>query len=124
MKIIAYITIYLWYLLMSKTSTTCLPNKEFGFIHLLLSGIHFMPELNDCTFDLLIEEYAELQANRLHEDPATAFQFIHETLVDRYENMTERELIDNINEWECKETADDLIGTLYGTNPPDCFITD
>ena len=83
-----------------------------------------MPELNDCTFDLLIEEYAELQANRLHEDPATAFQFIHETLVAYYERMTEKELIDHINEMECDETADDLIGTLYGINPPDCFIAD
>ena len=56
-----------------------------------------MPEYQDCTFDLLIDEYAELQANRLHEDPSSAFQFIHETLVDRYERMTERELIDYIN---------------------------
>ena len=83
-----------------------------------------MPELNDCTFDLLIEEYAELQANRLHEDPSSAYQFIHETLVAYYERMTEKELIDHINEMECDETADDLIGTLYGINPPDCFIAD
>ena len=83
-----------------------------------------MPEYQACTFDLLIEEYAELQTQRLHEDPATAFQFINETLIAQYERMTERELIDHINEGECEETADDLIGTLYGINPPDCFITD
>ena len=94
-----------------------------SLIHHYLGFVSLMPEYQDCTFDLLIDEYAELQANRLHEDPDSAFQFIHETLVDRYERMTERELIDYINEWECKETADDLIGTLYGTNPPDCYIT-
>ena len=83
-----------------------------------------MPEYNDCTFDLLIDEYAELQTQRLHEDPASAFQFIYETLAMQYERMTEKELIDHINEVECDETADDLIGTLYGTTPPDCYITD
>ena len=82
-----------------------------------------MPEYKDCTFDLLIEEYAELQTQRLHEDPSSAFEFIYETLVAQYERMTERQLIDHINEVECDETADDLIGTLYGTNPPDCYIT-
>ena len=82
-----------------------------------------MPEYKDCTFDLLIEEYAELQTQRLHEDPASAFQFIYETLAMQYERMTEKELIDHINEVEDEETADDLIGTLYGTNPPDCVIT-
>ena len=83
-----------------------------------------MPELNDCTFDQLIEDYAELQANRLHEDPSSAYQFIYETLIMQYERMSERELIDHVNEMEDPETADDLIGTLYGINPPDCFIAD
>tara|TARA_B100000427_G_scaffold134027_1_gene111485 strand:- start:429 stop:722 length:294 start_codon:yes stop_codon:yes gene_type:complete len=95
-----------------------------SFIHYYLGFFSLMPELNDCTFDLLIEEYAELQANRLHEDPSSAYQFIHETLVAYYERMTEKELINHISEMEDPETADDLIGTLYGTNPPDCYITD
>ena len=122
MRIIAYITIYLWYLLMSKTSIIYLQSNVLGFIHLLLSGIHFMPEYNDCTYDQLVEDYADIVIDRM--DFQELYEFARETVIDRLENMTERELIDNINEWECKETADDLIGTLYGTNPPDCYITD
>ncbi len=82
-----------------------------------------MPQYQDCTFDQLIEDYAELQANRLHEDPDSAYQFIYETLSAQYERMTERELIDHINEVECEDTADEIISTHYGINPPDCFIT-
>ena len=93
-----------------------------SILFLLFFFTAIMPELNDCTFDQLIEDYAELQANRLHEDPSSAYQFIYETLSAQYERMTENELIEHINEMECKDTADDIIGCLYGSNPPDCFI--
>ena len=122
MRIIAYITIYLWYLLMSKTSIICLQSNVLGFIHLLLSGIHFMPEYNDCTYDQLVEDYADIVIDRM--DFQELYEFARETVIDRFENMTERGLIDHINELECKETADEIISTHYGINPPDCFITD
>ena len=122
MRIIAYITIYLWYLLMSKTSIICLQSNVLGFIHLLLSGIHFMPEYNDCTYDQLVEDYADIVIDRM--DFQELYEFARETVIDRLENMTEKGLIDHINDLECKETADEIISTHYGINPPDCFITD
>ena len=64
-----------------------------------------MPEYNDCTYDQLVEDYADI-------------------VIDRLENMTEKGLIDHINEVECDETADEIISTHYGINPPDCYITD
>ncbi len=92
----------------------------------ILFFIHFftviMPEANDCTFDKLIEDYAEIVTDRLYEDPKSLHHYVLETFVDYYENMTEHELINHINEMEDPETADDIIGSLYGTNPPDCFI--
>ena len=81
-----------------------------------------MPEINDCTFDKLIETYAEINVDRM--DMGSLIDFAMETLVAYYERMSERELIDHINEMEDEETADDIIGALYGINPPDCYITD
>ena len=81
-----------------------------------------MPELNDCTFDQLIEDYADIVIDRM--DFQELYEFARETVIDRFENMTERQLIDHINEIECEETADEIISTHYGINPPDCYITD
>ena len=79
-----------------------------------------MPEYQDCTFDKLIETYAEINVDRM--DMGSLIDFAMETLVAYYERMSERELIDHINEMEDEETADDIIGAHYGINPPDCFI--
>ena len=80
-----------------------------------------MPQYNDCTFDQLIEDYADIVIDRM--DFQELYEFARETVIDRLENMTERGLIDHINELECQETADEIISTHYGINPPDCFIT-
>ena len=81
-----------------------------------------MPESNDCTFDLLIERYADVNLERMNQSQKD--QYIRSTLVNYYESMTEKELIHFINDQELEENADEIIGTLYGINPPDCFITD
>ena len=121
MRITALHMIYLWSLLMSKTFTISLQNREHGFTHSSQFGIHFMPEYNDCTYDQLVEDYADIVIDRM--DFQELYEFARETVIDRLENMTEKGLIDHINELECKETADEIISTHYGINPPDCYIT-
>ena len=64
----------------------------------------------DCTFDHLIEDYTQIVLD-------------YDSLISYYEKMTEHELIEHINEMECSETADEIISTHYGLNPPDCYIT-
>ena len=91
-----------------------------SILFLLFFFTSIMPEANDCTFDKLIETYADINIDRM--DMGALIDFATETLVAYYERMSERELIDHINEMEDKETADDIIGSLYGINPPDCFI--
>ena len=79
-----------------------------------------MPEANDCTFDALVEHYADLNLERM--DRFQMKQYIRSSLIDYYGSMTENELIHFINDQELEETADELIGSCYGTNPPDCYI--
>ena len=79
-----------------------------------------MPEANDCTFDQLVEDYADINLDRM--DNAQMKQYVRNTLIDFYGKMTENELINFINDQELEETADEIISTHYGTNPPDCFI--
>ena len=81
-----------------------------------------MPEANDCTIDLLIERYADVNLERMNQSQKD--QYIRSTLVNYYESMTEKELIYFINDQELEETADEIISSLYGINPPDCYITD
>ena len=73
-----------------------------------------MPQYHDSQYDVLIEEYAHIVANRLHEDPCGAFDFILETLIDRFENMTERELIEYIVDME---DDDEIVTSIYGNYP-------
>ncbi|OUV53030.1 MAG: hypothetical protein CBC73_05090 [Flavobacteriales bacterium TMED113] len=80
-----------------------------------------MPQYNDCTYDQLVEDYTEIMLDRM--TPNDLYEFARESVMDRLENMSERELIDHINEVECEDTADEIISTHYGINPPDCFIT-
>ena len=81
-----------------------------------------MPESNDCTFDLLIKDYTEINLDRMTNENMVTMCRYH--LTKYFESFTERELIDHINDQELEETADEIISSLYGINPPDCFITD
>ena len=80
-----------------------------------------MPQYNDCTYDQLVEDYTEIMLDRM--TPNDLYEFARESVMDRLENMSERELIDHINGVEDQDTADDIISTHYGINPPDCYIT-
>ena len=46
----------------------------------------------------LADFYAEVNADRIMEDPKVAAQFIYEQLIDSYERMTYSELVDHITE--------------------------
>jgi len=93
-----------------------------SLIHYHLGFVSLMPEYNDCTFDILVSNYVELELERM--DKFQMKQYIRSTLTNYFTSFSERELIDHINDQELTETADELIGTLYGINPPDCYITD
>ena len=75
-----------------------------------------MPQEIDSQYDALVEQYANIVANRLHEDPCGAFDFILETLVDRFERMTEHELIEYIVDME---DDDEIVTSIYGNYPVD-----
>ena len=45
-----------------------------------------MPEANDCTFDALVEHYADLNLERM--DRFQKNQYIRNTLIDFYSSMT------------------------------------
>ena len=81
-----------------------------------------MPEANDCTFDLLIKDYTEINLDRMTNENMVTM--CRASLTKYFESFTERELIDHINDQELEETADEIISSLYGINPPDCYITD
>jgi hypothetical protein len=46
----------------------------------------------------LADFYAEVNTDRIMEDPKVAEQFIYEQLIDYYENMTNNELVEHITE--------------------------
>ena len=54
----------------------------------------------------LADFYAEVNVDRIMEDPKVAEQFIYEQLIDYYEKMTHNELVDHIT-----EMGDDFILT-------------
>ena len=58
------------------------------------------------TRGTLADFYAEVNVDRIMEDPKVAEQFIYEQLIDYYEKMTHDELIDHIT-----EMGDDFILT-------------
>ena len=91
-----------------------------SILFLLFFFTAIMPEAKDCTFDILVENYTDIVLDRM--DSKDLEQYVWDSLTDYFEKMTEHELIEHINEMEDKETADDIIGACYGSNPPDCFI--
>ncbi len=90
----------------------------------ILFFIHFftiiMPESSDCTYDLLIKDYTEINLDRMTNENMVTMCRHH--LTKYFESFNEHELIEHINDQEDEETANDLISSLYGMNPPDCFI--
>ena len=56
--------------------------------------------------DTVAQLYAEINTDRIMEDPQVAEQFIYEQLIDYYEKMTHNELVDHIT-----EMGDDFILT-------------
>ena len=93
-----------------------------SLIHYYLGFVSLMPEINDSVFDKFTEDYAEIILDRM--DSKDLEQYVWDSLLDYYQNMTEKEFIDHVNEMEDEETADELISLYYGKNPPDCYITD
>ena len=71
-----------------------------------------MPQNIDSNFDKLVTDYAETEANRLYSCDML-YDFALETLIDRFENMTENELIDHVAEMGDEE----IIESIYGNYP-------
>ena len=93
-----------------------------SLIHHYLGFFSLMPEYQDSVFDKFTEDYAEIVLDRM--DSKDLEQYVWDSLLDYFQNMTEKEFIDHVNEMEDQETADELISLYYGNNPPDCYITD
>ena len=72
-----------------------------------------MPQSTDSNYDALVEQYAEIVTDRLHSE-GSLYDFALETLIDRYENMTEKELIEHVAEMGDEE----IVEQIYGNYPP------
>ena len=72
-----------------------------------------MPQNIDSNFDVLVSQYAEIEADRLY-SCNQLYDFALETLVDRFENMSEHELIEHIIEME---DDDEIVTSIYGNYP-------
>ena len=71
-----------------------------------------MPQNIDSNFDALVQMYADVEVDRLQSCDMLR-QFAYETLVDRFENMTEKELIEHVAEMGDEE----IIESIYGNYP-------
>ena len=72
-----------------------------------------MPDLTSEQWDGLIEQYVELITDSM--DTKTMYHFIVNTLTEDYHNLSEEELL---NEIECtydKETLDELVDNVQST---------
>ena len=72
-----------------------------------------MPQNIDSNFDALVSMYAEIEADRLY-SCNQLYDFALETLVDRFENMTEKELIEHV----ASEGDEEFVECVYGSYPP------
>ena len=72
-----------------------------------------MPQNIDSTYDALVSMYADVEVDRLDSCDMLR-QFAYETLVERFENMTEKELIEHVAE----EGDEEIIESIYGNYPP------
>ena len=71
-----------------------------------------MPQNIDSNYDALVECYADTEVERMTNCDMLR-QFAYETLVDRFENMTENELIEHVAEMGDEE----IIESIYGNYP-------
>ena len=71
-----------------------------------------MPQNIDSNYDALVECYADTELERMINCDMLR-QFAYETLVDRFENMTENELIEHVAEMGDEE----IIEQIYGNYP-------
>ena len=72
-----------------------------------------MPQSTDSNYDALVEQYAEIVTDRLYSE-GSLYDFVLETLLDRFENMTENQLIEHVAEMGDEE----LVESIYGNYPP------
>jgi len=72
-----------------------------------------MPQNIDSNFDALVEMYADVEVDRL--DSCDMLRtFAYETLIERFMDMTEKELIEHV----AMEGDEELIESIYGNYPP------
>ena len=76
-----------------------------------------MPQNIDSNYDALVSMYAATEVDRMDSCDMLR-QFAYETLVDRYENMTENELIEHVAEMGDEELVEEIYGN-YPVQDPD-----
>ena len=72
-----------------------------------------MPQNIDSNFDALLTTYADIEVDRLDSCDMLR-QFAYETLIERFRDMTEKELI----EYVAEEGDEEIIEQIYGNYPP------
>ena len=72
-----------------------------------------MPQNIDSNFDALLTMYADVEVDRLQSCDMLR-QFAYETLIERFGEMTEKELI----EYVAEEGDEEIIEQIYGNYPP------
>ena len=72
-----------------------------------------MPQNIDSNFDALLTMYADVEVDRLQSCDMLR-QFAYETLIERFRDMTEKELIEHV----AMEGDEELIESIYGNSPP------
>ena len=71
-----------------------------------------MPQNIDSNFDALLTMYADVEVDRLDSCDMLR-QFAYETLIERFRDMTEKELIEHV----AMEGDEELIESIYGNYP-------
>ena len=72
-----------------------------------------MPQNIDSNFDALLTMYADVEVDRLDSCDMLR-QFAYETLIERFRDMTEKELIEHVAE----RGDEELVDQIYGNYPP------
>ena len=72
-----------------------------------------MPQNIDSNFDALVSVYADTEVERLQSCDMLR-QFAYETLIERFRDMTEKELIEHV----AMEGDEEIIESIYGNYPP------
>ena len=72
-----------------------------------------MPQHTDSRFDALLEMYASTEVDRMDSCDMLR-QFAYECLIERFRDMTEKELIEHV----AMEGDEELIESIYGNYPP------